>query len=142
MKKVYNDLEKIFEKVGAYYELGDSWNLSLYPMSDDYEIETTPCKKKRDPDPIYVDRQTLNEIPVELRLVDHLWSTLQKEEGDVGSCVLGASLNFTYKDEKYEMPPLGPWQGSLSWERSLPTIMDYLQKLGATDIRYNPGRLD
>jgi len=42
-------LEKLFEDYGVYYELGNSWNLTLYPNDDSTEVEGVQYKRKPDP---------------------------------------------------------------------------------------------
>ena len=131
--------EKIFEKYGLYYELGNAWNLSAYPINDTMEIECTKYKKPKKT--IYLNPTSFSS-PSELGAIMDIWYTLSKEVGDKGSCVLGAGFEFEWKDDKYFMPACSPYQGSISWETHKDAIQKMLENLGATSIRYDWGRMD
>ncbi|CAF1786374.1 MULTISPECIES: hypothetical protein [Bacillus subtilis group] len=83
-----------------------------------------------------------NGIPSELLDIQDYWRQLATNYGDEGTCVIGASMNFTYKGTLYKMPPLSPWQGATSWEHCKNEIIEMLSFIGATEIRYNPGMMD
>jgi len=132
-------LLKIFEKYGCYWELGNSWNLSAYPIDDDSEIEFTPyARPKKVIDLFMWDRN----IPTELRKIMNEWYALSEAEGDKGSCVIGAGFSFEWNGNKYFMNSCSPWQGSISWESHNSDVKQMLVKIGATNIQYNWGRLD
>lgn len=134
-------LRKIFEKYGVYWELGNAWNLSTYPIDDDMEIEFTPYSA---PD----ERVRLNlwsskeNIPSALRNVMEIWWELSKAVGDKGSCVIGAGFYFTWNKVDYFMPACSPYQGSISWETHKDKIQKILEDIGATSIRYSWGIMD
>ena len=130
---------KIFEKRGLYYELGNAWNLSVYPINDDMDIEYT--KYERPKKTIYLHRGNFLN-PSELSEIMDKWYDLSAKESDEGSCVLGAGFEFEWQDDDYFMPACSPWQGSLSWEAHKDTIEQMLEDVGATEIWYNWGRMD
>ena len=133
--------EKILKKYDVYYEQGNAWNLSVYPIHDDYEnIEYTPYKVK--PEPMYLSYWMTDNIDPQLRRIMNLWYELSKKVGDKGSCVVGAGFNFTYNGSEYFMTSCSPWQGSLSWEEYKDIIQNELEFIGATNIRYDWGRMD
>lgn len=141
----FGGFDKILTEHGLYYELGDSWNLSLYPFDDSQypQIEYTDYTDMVKPDPIYIydpDRQT--EIPPALQSIMREWHRLSSETGDRGSCVIGAGFTFSYDGAEYRMAPQSPYQGSLSWETHIGTIKGMLVKAGAGSIHYNYGVLD
>ena len=135
----YEEFEAIFEKHGLYYELGNSWNLSVYPIKDDMEIEYTKYERPKKIIQLYRGN-FLN--PSELSEIMDIWYDLSQKEGEGGSCVLGAGFEFEWKDDKYFMPACSPHQGSISWEMHKDTIQKMLEDIGATDIWYDWGRMD
>jgi hypothetical protein len=133
-------LDAIFEKYGLYYELGNSWNLTAFPSTIDYDdIEYTPYEREPDPEFIYLRRE---DVLPELKNIMVTWYELSKMSGDGGSCVLGAGFNFKYKGNPYKMGACSPWQGSLSWEEHIGTVKEMLLNIGATEIHYDYGRMD
>ena len=130
---------QIFEKHGFYYELGNAWNLSVYPSDDNMEIEFTEYVRPKERIYLYMwDRN----IPTELREIMDKWYALSERAGDKGSCVLGAGFYFTWNEDQYFMTACSPWQGSISWETSKDDIKSMLENIGATDIYYSWGRMD
>lgn len=136
----YEDkLLKIFEKYGCYWEMGNAWNLSAYPIGDDSEFEFTAYERPKKE--IYLcmwDRS----IPAELRKIMDNWYALSEAEGDKGSCVICAGFSFEWNGNKYFMNSCSPWQGSMSWEAHKDEIKQMLVEIGATNIQYNWGRMD
>lgn len=128
----------IFEKYGLYYELGNAWNMSVYLINDNIEVEYTKYEKPKET--IYIYRGSDN--PPELQTIMNTWYELSKEVGDKGSCVIGAGFEFEWQDNKYFMSACSPWQGSISWETHKDVIQNLLESVGATNIYYNWGRLD
>ncbi len=129
---------KIFEKHGLYFELGNSWNLSVYPI-DDMEIEYTKYDKPKQTIVLYFGN-FLN--PRELDDIMMTWYNLSKEVGDKGSCVLGAGFEFEWMGDKYFMSACSPYQGSISWESPKDKIQKMLEDIGATEIYYKWGNMD
>ena len=82
------------------------------------------------------------KIPEKLQEIQRLWAKWASEYGDVGSCVIGAGFEFDYEGQRYFMPPIGPWQGSCSWEASKDKVEELLKEAGATNIRYHWGVMD
>lgn len=139
--KLQEKFQKILDKYSVYYELGSSWNLSCFPSKDDMEIEFTDYRADVKPDPeyIYLGKQG---IPVEILDIMEHWYELSKATGDVGGCVIGAGMNFTYKGKPYKMAACSPWQGELSWTPHVGKVKKMLADIGATEISWNCGRLD
>lgn len=140
--RIQNEFSKILDKYGLFYELGEHWNLSCYESNP---IFTTPRKNKQEVIRVYADpTKTTAELgaPSELIHIQLYWKDKANAYGDKGSSVLGAGFSFTYKEQKYFMPPLSKWQGSLSWESFKGEIEDKLIKCGATDIVYEWGHMD
>ena len=127
----------IFDKYGLYYELGDSWNLSAYPIDNDMEVEYTKYEK---PKTIYLYKNTY--IPEQLKNIMDMWWELSKNTNDGGSCVLGAGFNFEWNGDRYFMPAQSPYQGSISWENHIDVIKQKLENINATKICYDWGRID
>lgn len=135
----------ILARFGLYYEMGNAWNLSLFPADDDMysQIEYTDYTDRSRPDPVHIyDPNRQPEIPPALQEIMRKWYQLSSGTGDRGSCVIGAGFTFSYGGTEYHMSPQSPYQGSLSWETHVETVKDMLEKAGATDIRYNYGVLD
>jgi hypothetical protein len=131
---------KIFEKYGLYYEMGNAWNLSVYPDSIDYdEIEYTSYEREPEPTIIYSHS---TDVPTELIVIKHMWDKLSSTTQHLGgSSTIGDGFKFTYNGINYEM--ISPsYQGSLIYEHWIDTIESELELIGATEIYYNYGRLD
>lgn len=87
-------------------------------------------------------RDEVIKVPDKLLQIQETWAEWAREYGDVGSCVLGAGFEFDYEGQRYKMPPIGPWQGSCSWEASKDKVEELLKEAGATNIRYHWGHMD
>lgn len=141
-------LYDFFDNHGLYYELGAAWNFSCYLVHDEeYDLweytDYTPEEEKIEP--IILGSNTLKsetQDAPELELLWKYWYNLSKQTGDVGSCVIGAELTFTYKNKDYIMLPASPYQGEGSWTPHVGIVVDYLRKLGAEQVRWDYGRLD
>ncbi|MFE8704236.1 hypothetical protein ACFYKX_27155 [Cytobacillus sp. FJAT-54145] len=81
-------------------------------------------------------------VPEELKTIQAYWKDEAEFYGDVGACVLGAGFEFNYQEQRYFMPPISRWQGSVSWEHCKDEIEKKLLEVGATDIHYDFGRMD
>ena len=132
-------LEKLFYEYGVYYELGNAWNLSVYPENDDMEIDGVIYEEE--PEPIYVYRHN-DDNPAELQKIMDWWYKESEKTGDIGSCVIGARFEFDWKGDKYYMSACSPWQGNISWEKHIDTVKLMLELIGATNVWFNYGRLD
>lgn len=132
-------LLNIFHQHGVYFERGDSWNLTCYPVNDELEVEYTEYEKPQDP--IYLWDSKQPEAAPFKELMDD-WRELSRAYGDKGSCVMGAGFKFKYKGTPYFMAAQSPWQGCSSWESSVDYIKQKLMLMGCTDIRYNYGTMD
>lgn len=137
---VTKKFDKLLEEYGLYYELGHAWNLTVYPIDGKYdEIEYTAYEKEPEPKFIHMNSE---DVPAELKNIMLAWYELSKKVGDKGSCVIGAGYSFKYFGCPYFMSACSPYQGSLSWESCLEPVKNMLVNIGATDIRYDYGRLD
>lgn len=135
---------RLLKKYGVYSELGNSWNLSVYPIDDNMEVEYTKTS--------YTPRQTKNKqreyihinsgAPYELQRIMDKWYQLSAQYGDRGSSVLGAGFEFDYEGQPYFMSACSPYQGSLSWESSKDKIEKMLKDIGAENIYYKWGNMD
>ena len=131
----------ILKKYNLYYELGDSWNLSVYPIYDDMEIEYVNYEEKPKPIHIY-SFSTEKDAPPELVQLKLLWDMLSKTMAFMGgSIVTGDGFSFIYKGKEYFMTSPNI-QGSLAYEYWIDQIKSILEKAGATNIYYNYGRMD
>lgn len=133
-------LENLFNKTGIYYERGESWNLSFYPIDDDMKIEYT--KYEEPPKVIYAYYNKRYIYPEEIKIVMEAWYALSEKTGDIGGCVIGAYLEFKFKGNIYKMDPCSPYQGEGSWTSYVDIISNLLKGFGATEIKWNPGHLD
>lgn len=86
--------------------------------------------------------QDFDNPPEELLDIQYIWREKANAYGDVGSCVLGAGFNFKYKGLYYKMYPISIWQGSCSWEASVPEITQMLNDIGCTDVYFEWGNMD
>ena len=137
-------LEQMFREYGIYYEFGDSWNLTFFPVDEEDRIEYTIYKKPSPPKYIYLmgDGSASDKTPREFEPIMQEWWRRSEATGDYGGCVIGAKIKFWYKDEEYHMAPCSPWQGEGSWEPHVEYVKKELQKLGATNLYWDYGRLD
>lgn len=133
-------LEDLFKKVGIYYEMGESWNLSFYTLDDRMKVEYTEYEEP--PKVIYAYYNKRYIYPEEIRIVMETWYALSEKTGDIGGCVIGAYLEFKFKENIYKMDPCSPYQGEGSWTPYIDIISNLLKGLGATEIKWNPGHLD
>lgn len=131
---------QLLNRYGLYYEMGDAWNLSLYPLDDSMEIETT--NYPRGPKPVSLHMRNIDTAPPKLQEIMRKWYELAEATGDVGTCVIEAGFTFTYQETAYHLYPCSPYQGSLSWERHIPIIQGMLEEIGCTDVRYDYGIMD
>ena len=143
---LYNDwnyecpvLDKLFESYGLYHESWNAWNLSLYPIHSDMEVEGINYGKEEVP--IHIWRYAEGN-PEQLQKIMDWWWLASRDTGDKGSCVIGAGMNFEWQGNKYFMSSCSPYQGSLSWEEHVETVKSMLELIGATNIVYDWGRLD
>lgn len=81
-------------------------------------------------------------IPKELLEIAKEWHDLSSKEGDKGSCVIGARMEFFYNGYHYKMYPQSRWQGEGSWIPFKDLIKEKLEKIGCTDVKYEWGILD
>lgn len=139
--KLQDKFNELLDKYNLYYELGNAWNLSLYTTDDDMEVEYTDylADIKPEPEHIWIHRE---DVLPELMSIMKTWYELSKETGDKGGCVIGAYMYFEYKGKSYEMSACSPYQGEGSWTPHIETVKKMLVDIGATDIKWNYGRLD
>jgi hypothetical protein len=82
----------------------------------------------------------------ELLDIQALWTARNEEyvrkHGNIGTCVLGAGFTFTYKDTPYEMIPRAGYQGSITWEASVPEMTERLKGLGCENVVFHWGNMD
>ena len=138
--KLEEQFRAIFEKYGLYFEQGNAWNLTVYPLNDDMEIECTIYNKPKPIINLYYHSKDMYHGAISA--IMEMWYQLSSYSGDSGSCVLGAGFNFTFEGKKYFMHACSPYQGSLSWEVHVITVNDLLRAIGATDISFNYGCMD
>lgn len=135
-------LNNILDKYGLYYELGNSWNLTVYADSDEEyaNIEYTDYADEKEE---IIDLSSIStcDIP-ELKNTMIAWQRLSETVGDVGCCVIGAGYKFLYKGKRYFMSAQSPYQGSISWEKHKDTIKLMLENIGAEKIDYDWGIMD
>lgn len=132
-------LHELFEKYGVYWELGNSWNLSAYPIDDSLEIDFTWYGRPKEKRTLYMWDHT---VPAELRNIMEKWYLLSNAVGDKGSCVIGAGFDFTWNGIEYHMCACSPHQGSISWETNKDDVRKMLEDIGATNILYKWGIID
>ena len=138
--KLETEFENLFNKYGLYYELGEAWNLTCYPIYNELEVEYTVYEK---PQPtIYLYRYDTSNNPPELQKIMDIWYEWSSTVGDEGSCVLGAGFKFKWQGKKYFMCACSPYQGSISWEKYKDTIKVLLEDVGAENIYYEWGNMD
>lgn len=132
------EFERIFERHGLYFEFGNAWNLSVYPI-DDMEIEYTHYKQPKETIQLYRWNRMASS---ELQSIMDEWFVQSSMVGDKGSCVLGAGFEFEWEGDKYFMNACSPYQGSISWETPKDKIQKMLEDIGATEIYYKWGNMD
>ena len=138
-----NKMQQFFKKYGLYFELGDTWNLSVYPIDEElYEqIEYTSYEKGIKGKPKEIGLKSTDVLP-ELKQIMGFWFDESAKVGDVGSCVIGSGIEFEYKGSTYFMDAMSPYQGSMSWETPLPKVMSKLEEIGAVNVKYCAGMMD
>lgn len=138
------DFYSLFNKYGLSFELGDAWNLTAFPIEDNYEdYEYMDYEYSKKPEPIYLCINNMSDdISPVFMLIMKEWYRASSEVGDIGSCVIGAGLEFNYCGNQYFMARCSPHQGSLSWENCIDIPKRMLSEIGATNIKYNPGRMN
>lgn len=138
--KLATEFENLFARYGLYYEFGEAWNLTCYPIYNELEVEYTVYEK---PQPTtYLYRHEVSNNPLELQKIMDIWYELSSKVGDEGGCVLGAGFKFKWQGKKYFMCACSPYQGSISWETHKDTIKVLLEDIGAENIYYEWGNLD
>ncbi len=138
--KIVEDFNSIFNKYNLYYERGNAWNLTAYPLDDNMEIEYTYYSKPETITNLYYHSR--EDYPSALSNIMDVWYRLSESEGDRGSCTIGAGFNFKYEGKKYFMCACSPWQGSLAHEKWTDVIESLLKNAGATEIYFNYGNMD
>lgn len=138
----------ILGEYGLYYELGNAWNLTVYPMYDEeiekWEYTDYSQSKAIVPTPVHLFNGSIcdwSNYPM-LKPINDMWFQLSKETGDKGGCVLGAGISFEYNGENIFMSPASPWQGEGSWTPHVNLIKEVLKYVGCTNIIWHHGRLD
>jgi len=131
-------LRSLLDKYGLYYELGNSWNLTVFPSGNIEDWEYTDYEKPKEIIAI------VNEFnaPCWLCRIIHWWKEDILKTGDIGSCVVGAYVEFENEGKKYKLYPPSPYQGSMSWEHGVEEVMKMLRENGCTNVRYNCGIMD
>lgn len=136
--KAYSKLEAILEKHHMYLEHCDYCHTEICCGFDDSEVEYTVFHKEK---PVYIRK--IYDCPDSIIYdIMETWKQKCLETGDKGSCVIGAYMEFRYHDVLYRMIPPTVFQGSISWESSVPLIENMLKAVGATEIHYHWGSLD
>ena len=135
------ELEKLFRDHGIYWELGNAWNLSFFPIGDDSHIAYTRYNKPKEAEFIY-DTMPEEDCPSALMQIMKEWYKLSSVTGDNGGCVIGAKMIFEYNGKLYHMAPASPWQGEGSWTPHVEYIKSKLAEIGATNIQWDYGMLD
>lgn len=138
----YYYLQSIFSKYDMYFELGNSWNMTVYCNQDDDHVEYTDYSEREKSELVDIYNMYQNEILIELRLIAKNWYDLSSSEKDTGSCVIGAGFIFDYNEEKYKLHAQSCWQGSLTWEKYIDVVKNQLEFIGAKNITYDWGRMD
>lgn len=96
---------------------------------------------KRRKERVYLYRR--DDIPSEaIKQISDEWTKSANDYGDVGSCVVGAGIEFTYNGIQYNLSPMSMWQGSCSWEHNVSTFVSKLQAVGCSEVRFNYGTMD
>ncbi len=132
-------LAKIFDKYGVYSELGDSWNLSVFPINDDMEIEFTVYEKPK-PE-IYISKTKQHEDLRIQFLCDIYRINLNANIAKCGgSCVIGDGIKFILDGNKYFFST--NYNQSEAPKEVINVCKKYLEIIGATEIYYDCGRLD
>lgn len=133
-------LEKIFDKYGVYYELGNSWNLTVYPISDDIKYEYTIYEKPKET--IYLTHWKIQDgiFPSEMKGLLDTWETLANEYGVNGSCIIGDGIYFEWNNERYFFST--NYNQSDVVSKVIDGCKEYLVSIGATEIWYDCGRMD
>jgi hypothetical protein len=133
-----NEFEVIFNKYGLYYELGNAWNLTAYPIYNELEVEYTVYEEPKEK----ICLISHSNAPYDLQIIMDKWYWWSMMHGDAGSCVLGAGFNFDWNGDEYFMPAQSPYQGSISWESCKDDVKKLLEEIGATNIEYDWGNMD
>lgn len=131
----YKEFVGILEKYGLEMDFVDSTHITTSLIDEDMEVEFGYGKST----PIDASARW---APYEIHDIIQEWWRMTREEGDHGTCVIGAYLSFLYNGKKYVAHSPSFCQGSLGWEVPLPVIEAKLAKVGATNIQYHSGYMD
>lgn len=142
-------LDKILRKYGLYVDFLDSCHSHFYEANDDMEVEYTIFEREKE----YVlygperceERWTYvkSTYPSELDGVMALWTEYSRILGKhEGACIIGEGISFNYKGNKYKMHNQSIYQGDEHFLKGAEYAKKLLEKLGATDIWIDHGRLD
>lgn len=132
-------LDKILAKYGLYCELGNSWNLSVFPSTSDIEDwEYTEYEKPKETE--HIHHWKIDEYDERIRSVYNTWLEAVKRIGTYGSCVIGDGINFNLDGEPYFFST--NYNQSDSRDEVIKITEAKLKEIGATDIWYYCGRLD
>ena len=131
----------LLNKYGFYYELGNAWNLTLFPNDSSMydEIEYTSYEPIKEPKNINIHS---DDVLPELKNIMVAWFELSETVGEGGSCTIGDGFRFTYKETDYFMSSCSPYQGSLAHEKWIKVIKQMLENIGATNVYYDYGCMD
>ena len=91
---------------------------------------------------IYLNCPDTPSLDKRLIGIMRMWYEFGYAVGDVGGCVVGQGMHFTFEGQAYDMRPITGWQGEGSWTPFVEVIEAMLEGIGATDIRWDCGRLD
>lgn len=141
---IYNNIDapalsKVFEKYGVYFELGNQWNLSVFPINDTLEVEYTVYKRPKERE--YIIRWKINEYSdPRIKALISLYEVAMQGKKPYGSCIIGDGIEFELDGNPYKFDT--NWQQSDAPGEVINICKEYLKSIGATAIYYNPGRLD
>lgn len=130
-------LQKIFKKYGVYFELGEAWNFTVYPVNDNDEWEYTIYKEPEEEKIFSYYNQSRDK---RLNEIANIWHSLMQYHKPCGSCIIGDGIHFKYEDHPYFMST--NYQQSDSPMHVIDIIRKELEFIGATEIRYDYGRMD
>lgn len=141
-----NGLIKLAERYGCYWEHCTGWCWTLCLSYDENKYESyEPDTHEVPAKPVTIYMNMLDEINTKwpkLCEVMEYWWHLSEKTGDIGSCVIGAYMEFNYKDVIFHLLPCSPYQGECSWTPHIGVIKQKLRDIGASDISYHCGIMD
>lgn len=137
-------ITELMEEFGLYFECATNWCWSAYLLHDSSEYEEIAYDKApKEPETVRISIRN-PACPFVLKNIMEYWWALSSITKGGGCCVYAGSagFRFEYNKVKYFMESCSPSIDEGTWVPHVPFIKQMLEKIGATNIVYEYGRMD